>query len=337
MNKRRSLTAAPTASIRQALLQALFAAAFVLMPGFSASARAASAPDKIVIADQFGPGHLVTVVMKQRGLLQRRFPNVTFEWRVVTSGAVIRDGMMTDLIHIGITAPPPFMIGRDKGLKWKIIAGAATYDQWLVTTDSAISSLKDFKAGARKQIAVVGLDSFPAIVLKKAAQQEWGDAKALDSYMVIMSPAQAIPSMLAGQLAAALIPPVACVRAVEGGARVVLRANDVFSGPVTNNFYVMMESFYQLYPEFAQGFHDAVNEAIRFIKESPDEAFKMLSDDEGGKTSPEKYKDLMGRSGTEFSATPVRVLEVAKFMQDIGMITNLPKSMQEISFPPASK
>lgn len=319
------------------LSKTLAVMALALTLGMTGAAAAPRAPDKVVIADQFGPGHLVTLVMKRRGLLERRFPDSTFEWRVVTSGAVIRDGMMTDGIQVGLTAPPPFMIGRDKGLKWKIIAGAATYDQWLVTSDPKIQSLKDFKSGERKQIAVVGLDSFPAIVIKKAAQQDLGDAKALDSYLVTMPPNQAIPSMLAGQLAGALIPPVSSVRAVDGGARVVLRANDVFSGPVTNNFYVMMESFYQLYPEFAQGFNDAVSEAIRFIAESPDEAFKMLSEDEGGKTSPEKYKDLIQRSGTEFSLTPVRVLEVAKFMQDIGMIKTLPSSMQEISFPPLSK
>jgi len=300
----------------------------------SAALAAGPAPQKVVIADQFGPGHLVTVVLKKRNLLERRFQGTVFEWTIVTSGAVVRDGMLADQIHIGISAPPPFLVGVDKGVKWRIIAGAATYDQWLVTADPKIRSVRDFKVGERKQIAVVGLDSFPAIVLRKAAQKELGDVKALDTHLVIMPPPQAIASVLGGQLAGALIPPVHSVRALDGGARVVLRANDVFSGPVTNNFYLMTESFYARHPDFAQGFYDAVVEAIRFIRESPDDAFRMLSEDEGGKTPAEKYKDLIVRSGTEFGEVPVRVLEVGQFMKAIGMIKQLPGSIREISFPP---
>lgn len=315
-------------------LEAL-AGVMLLLVGATVSMQVSAAlPEKVVIADQFGPGHLVTVVMKGRGLLQHRFPSTVFEWRVVTSGAVIRDGMLAGQIDVGLSAPPPFLIGVDKGVKWKIIAGAATYDQWLVVTDPGIHGIKDFVVGERKQIAVVGLDSFPAIVLKKAAQRDLGDAKALDAHLVVMPPPQAVQAVLTSQVAGALIPPVNSVRAVDRGARVVLRADDVFGGPVTNNFYLMTESFYERYPEFARGFYDAVAEAIKFVKEDPDEAYRLLSEDEGGKTPPDKYRDLIERSGTEFSIVPVRVLEVGQFMKQIGMIKQLPRSMGDISFPP---
>jgi ABC-type nitrate/sulfonate/bicarbonate transport system substrate-binding protein len=135
----------------------------------------------------------------------------------------------------------------------------------------------------------VGLDSFPAIVLNKAAQPDPGAAKARDANLLIMPPPQAVQAVLTAQVAGALIPPVNSVRAADGGARVILRADDVFSGPVTNNFYVMTESFYGRYPEFAVGFYDAVAEAIDIIKADGGEAYGLLSEDEGGKTSPEKY------------------------------------------------
>ena len=317
-----------------------FLLAATLLGGFAAgesavaATGAASAPANIVIADQFGPGHLVSVVIKRRGLLEKRFPNTRFEWKIVTSGAVMRDGMLTDDIQIGITAPPPFLVGLDKGVKWKIIAGAATYDQWLVTKDPGVKGIRDFKGGVKRQIALVGLDSFPAIVVRKAAQREFGDPRALDSDMVIMRPPDAVAAVLGGQLAGALIPPVFSVRAVDGGARVVLRSIDVFGGPVTNNFYVMTDEFYRRHPEVARAFHDAVVEAVRFIRSAPDEAFAMLSEDEGGKTPPGKYRDLIERSGTEYGVIPHRVLEVATFMKQIGMIGRAPRSMQEIEFPP---
>lgn len=298
-----------------------------------AAAAQPAAPARVVIADQFGPGHLVTVVMKKRRLLESRFPGTELEWRVVTSGAVMRDGILSDNIHIGLTAPPPFLVGVDKGVKWKIVAGAATYDQWLVA-GSNIATLKDFVTGERKQIAVVGTDSFPAIVLKKAAQKQLGDVKALDSHLVIMPPPQAVQAVVSGQLAGALIPPVHSVRAVDLGAKVVLRANDVFSGPVTNNFYVASDAFYARYPAFFQGFYEAVEEAVRFIGENPGEAYRMLSEDEGNKTAPEKYRDLFERSGTTFGTVPRRVLEVGRFMKEIGMIKQLPGTLRELSFPP---
>lgn len=310
----------------------IMVAAYLLVPQSLQAAN--GAPQKVVIADQFGPGHLVTVVMKKRGLLERHYPGTEFEWRVVTSGSVIRDGILADQIHIGLSAPPPFLIGFDKGVKWKILAGVATYDQWLVVADPKINGLKDFKSGDRKQIAVVGLDSFPAIVLKKAAKRDFGDSKALDTHFVIMPPPQAVQAVVTGQVSGALIPPVHSVRALDAGARIVLRGNDVFSGPVTNNFYVMGDSFYDRYPGFAEGFYQAAGEAIQFIKDNPEEAYKMLSDDEGGKTPPEKYRDLFERSGTIFSTVPLRVLEVGQFMKEIGMIKQAPASMRELSFAP---
>lgn len=315
-----------------------FFAFFLILAGTGlapqSSHAATAVPQKVVIADQFGPGHLVTVVMKKRNLLDRRFPDTEFDWRVVTSGAVMRDGILSNQIHVGLSAPPPFLVGLDKGVKWKILVAAATYDQWLVTTDPNINSLKDFKSGGRKQIGVVGLDSFPAIVLKKGAMRNFGDAKALDSHFVVMPPPHSIQAVVTGQIAGALVPPVHSVRALDLGARVVLRGNDVLSGPVTSNFYVMSESFYERYPKFAQAFYEAAGEAIQFIKDNPAEAYKMLSEDEGNKTSPEKYRDLFERSAIVFDTIPVRVLEVGQFMKDIGMIKQLPGSMREMSFPP---
>lgn len=312
------------------MFKRLVVAGLALLLGIS-SAWAAQ-PQTVVIADQFGPGHLVTLVMKQRQLLERRFPSTRFDWRVVTSGAVVRDGMMADSIHIGLSAPPPFLLGVDKGVKWKIVAGAATYDQWLLTKDPKIRTLKDFLSGERKQIAVVGLDSFPAIQLRKAAQRELGDAKALDAHLVIMSPPQAVQALLTDQVAGTAIPPVHMVRALDGGARIVVE--HVFSGPVTNNFYVMMTSFHERYPEFARGFHDAVEEAVRFIAAEPMQAFQILSDDEGGKTTAAQYSDLTKRSGTEFGTVPKRVIEVGEFMKEIGMIKTVPRSLDEVTFMP---
>jgi NitT/TauT family transport system substrate-binding protein len=194
------------------------------------------------------------------------------------------------------------------------------------------SNIKDFTSGDHKQIAVVGIDSFPAIQLKKLAQRELGDAKALDTHLVIMPPPQAVAAMLSGQLAGASIPPVHMVRAVDGGARIVVER--VFSGPVTNNFYVMMASFLDRYPDFGRGFHDAVGEAVRYIHDTPNDAFQMLADEEKGKTLAEQYQDLIKRSGTEFSPIPKRILEVGEFMKEIGIIQKLPGSLDDVSFFP---
>jgi NitT/TauT family transport system substrate-binding protein len=312
------------------MFKALAALVLVLLP--CVDGAQAAAPQTVVVADQFGPGHLVTLVMKQRRLLEKRFPSTTFEWRIMTSGAIVRDGMMTDRIHVGLSAPPPFLLGLEKGVKWKIVAAAATYDQWLLARDPKIQTIKDFTSGEQKQIAVVGFDSFPAIQIRKLAQRELGDAKALDTRFVIMPPPEAVQALLSGQLAGACIPPVHMVRAVDGGARIV--AERVFSGPVTNNFYLMTDSFLERYPEFARGFHDAVDEAVHYIHDSPSDAFHMLADEEKGNTSEEQYRDLIKRSGTEFSTIPKRILEVGEFMKAIGMIHNLPRSLDDVSFMP---
>src|SRR2546421_12564445 len=92
----------------------VFALAFVLAP-----AAHAEEARELRIVKQPGLAYLPLIVMRVMQLIEKRAPCVRVEWRHVTSGPVIRDGMIAGHISIGFRELPPFALAIDKGLNWK--------------------------------------------------------------------------------------------------------------------------------------------------------------------------------------------------------------------------
>ncbi len=94
-----------------------------------------------------------------------------------------------------------------------------------------------------------------------------------------------------------------------------------------------MESFYNEYPEFNKAFYEAVVEATRLIKERPDEAARLVAEEEGGQVSAQTYRDWMTREGMVYDTVPRGFLKFAEFMRGIGMISKVPSSINELTVP----
>src|SRR5579872_4361745 len=143
---------------------------------------AENAPAHVAIAYQPGLGYAPLLIMKQTKWIEKDFPGTTVEWRELSNGATIRDGILSDTLQVGVVGTAPWLVGWARGVDWKLLACSSNMDLWLNVMDPKIKSLRDFKPG--QQIALPAPDSIQAFALRKGAQDELKNAHALDSNMV---------------------------------------------------------------------------------------------------------------------------------------------------------
>src|SRR5947208_2788063 len=87
----------------------------------SSSSSSSSAPSSFTIAYQPGLSSLTLVVLKQQKTLEKQFPHTDFQWKVVNSGASVRDAMIANQAQLGNLGLPPFLVGWDHGFDWKVL------------------------------------------------------------------------------------------------------------------------------------------------------------------------------------------------------------------------
>ncbi len=161
--------------------------------------------EKVTVAYQPGIGYAQLLIMKQEGWLEKDLAGRQVEWRQLASGAAIRDGMIAGDIQIGAGGIGPFLVGFDKGVEWKLLSALLDSDLWLMAKDPRLTNLEAFTPNDK--IAMPGPDSIQAIVLKKAAQEQLGDARKLDPNIVALAHPEGLQSLLSGQLAGHLTSP----------------------------------------------------------------------------------------------------------------------------------
>jgi NitT/TauT family transport system substrate-binding protein len=288
---------------------------------------APQAPSSVTIVYQYGYAYAPLIVMRQEGVLEKEFPGTTFAWRVLASGSAIRDGMIANQVQIGAGGVAPFLIGWDRGVGWKLLGSLCDMDLWLVARDPNIKTLRDLKPGMK--IGMPAPDSIQAIILRKAAQDQLGNAHALDDDIVAISHPAGVAALRNGQLAAHFSNPPFQFEEVAQGGHVVLRSFDVF-GVSTLDSVFATEAFARAYPAFVQTFYTELKAAIDLINRHPRRAATLLSRDSGGKVSAQTYEGWLTRRGTKFTIVPEGYLRYATFMHGIGLIGKMPQSIGDL-------
>ncbi len=192
----------------------------------------ATAGSKLVIATQPGLGYAPLIVVKQQRWLEEAVPGLQVDWRVISSSIAIREAMLAGEVQVGCGSVAPFLVGRDRGFRTRLVSALNTVDLWLLTNDARIRSVRDLKP--TDKVAVVGADTNQAFLVRKAAQQAFGDARALDPAMLSMPHPDALQALLTGQVAAYAGAPPFQEAAVARGARRLASSRDLF-GPLTFN------------------------------------------------------------------------------------------------------
>jgi NitT/TauT family transport system substrate-binding protein len=298
----------------------------------STSSGSSDAPASFTIVYQPGLSAAIFITLKFQKTLDKLFPHTTFQWKIVNSGSAVREAVISNQGQLGTLGLPPFLVGWDRGMDWKVLLATSRGDSWLVAKDPRLKSLKDF--GPNDKIGVVAPDSQQAIVLRKAAQVQLGNAHALDKNLLAISSADGEQALLSGQLAAQLSGSPFQEREVAVGGHVILHTKDVF-GPVGAGLIVLPQSFYNQYPAFSQKIYQALRDASAYVASHHEQAAQYLEKDQGsgGSGSAVQFKALLDNTDLTFETTPSGLIAYASFMQSIGLIAKVPHSVNDLELP----
>ena len=300
------------------------AAAVSLASAWPARAQASG---KLVVAIQPGLGYAPMVVVKQKGWLEQAVPGLQVEWKVISSSVAIREAMLAGEVQVGCGSVAPFLIGRDRGFRTRLVAALNTVDLWLLTNDPRVQGVRDFRPGDK--VAVVAPDTNQAFVLRKAAQQAFGDAQALDTAMLSMPHPDALQSVLTNQVAGYIGSPPFEEAAAARGVRRLLSSRDLF-GPLTFNVCFAREQFAGQGTPVLKALQAGVRRAIDLLTARPAEAATLLARD-AGQPEAELARQL-ALPETRFTTEPTGVKALGDFMHETGFLRTPPGNLDDLLF-----
>lgn len=237
-----------------------------------------SRQQKITIAEQYGLAYAPVQLIKELQFLEEANSNLEVEWKQLSNTTSIRESMLAGEVDIAFMAIPPFLIARDKGMEWKIISGLSESPLGLMTNRTDINSLADFKADAK--IALPQPGSIQHILLSMAAEREFGEVDRFDEQLLTMSHPDAMNALLAGREVSAHFasPPYLFLESGEEGIKKILSGREAFAGDFTFIIGVSTEEFYEQQSKNYSYFLEALEKAIKFIDQKPEEAAEILAD-----------------------------------------------------------
>lgn len=300
----------------------------LLIGGCGGAAGGGGGDGSMTIAYQPGIGYAQLLIMKQEGWLEEDLPETEISWQQLSSGSAIRDGMLAGDIQVGSGGVGPFLVGYDAGVDWKLLSALNEMDLWLMVADERYQSLEDFEDDS---IAMPAPDSIQAVVLRRGAQEQLGDATALDNNIVSLAHPDGLQALLSGQIAGHLTSPPFQFQEQDEGARPILKSFDLF-GPHTFNSVFVRQGYHDDNPETVEALYSNIQEATELIESDPDRAAEILSEESEGGTSAEEFRRFMTEEGVAYTTQPNGFIEFAEFMQQSGLIEEVPGSQEDLVY-----
>ena len=310
----------------------------------SAAATWAAEVAEFRVARQPGLVYLQAVLMEEKKLIEKHaaalgLNGVKMEWRVITSGGVMTEALISNSIDMSITGLSNMLLAwaRTNG-KVKMVAGIAGQPFLLLTRNPNVKTIKDF--GPDDRIAVPTIRaSMQAMMLGMALEQAYGlgqhgrlDVNQVqlghpDATQALLNPHHEVNSHFS-------IPPYMQI-ALKGSPDIhaVLNSNDVLGGPGTVTNAWTTQAFADANPLKMKAFVAALDEANDIIANNPKEAAEVYLAAAKEKITVDELTAMIKDPGAVFSSTPKRSMLYADYMNRIGMIKVKPASWKDYTFP----
>lgn len=230
----------------------------------------------IIIAEQFGLAYAPIQIMKDQNFLSDQLEGYDIEWVKLGNTAAIREAMLADSLDIGFLGIPPFLIGYENGMDWKVFSGLSSSPLGLVSSDVNINSLSDIKTNDR--IALPQPGSIQHILLSMAAEKTFGDAKYFDDQLVTMKHPDGMNALLSdGDVKFHYTsPPYLFEELKEENTQLVIDGATCFGDDFTFIIGVTTQAFQEDEAAF-NALNTAMREAIEFINTHREESLDILS------------------------------------------------------------
>ena len=283
------------------------------------------------VAQQFGLGYAALTIADELDLFEKYNPGLQVEWLQLGSGGAIREAFIAGEVDVAVMGIPPFLIGWDAGVPWKVASGMCVMPLTMQTYKEEINSLSDLTNEDR--VAYPSPGSIQHILLSMAAEKELGSPTALDDIGVAMAhPDAAAALMNKSDITAHFTsPPYNFEELKSEGIKTVVDGTDAFGTEFTFLIAVASEDLFVNAPQAYSAFVMGIAEATDFINENPEEAAKILAP--SFSLDEETTLEYLTWPGMNYVTTPLGLMGFSDFMQDAGYIENVPEKISDLSFP----
>ncbi|MDO9547030.1 MAG: ABC transporter substrate-binding protein [Pelolinea sp.] len=286
---------------------------------------------KLRIAQQFGLGYAALTIADEFDLFEKYLPGLEVEWLQLGSGGAIREAFIAGEVDVASMGIPPFIIGWDAGIPWKVVSGLCVMPLSLQTYKEEVNSLSDLTAEDR--IAYPSPGSIQHILLSMAVENELGSPTALDDIGIAMAHPDAAAALINKKDITAHFtsPPYNFEELSNEGIKVLVDGTEAFGTEFTFLVAVASDDFFKNNPMVYSAFVMGLAEASNFINENPEEAAKILAP--SFSLDEETTLKYLTWPGMNYVTTPLGLMGFSEFMQNAGYIEKVPEKLSDIAFP----
>lgn len=285
------------------------------------------------LAYQYGLAYAPLGIMQEQKLIEKAYEEatggqVTVNWNQMSSGADINTGISGGSLDGGFMGVGPAVTGVTKGVGYKIFTNLSGQEHGIMTNDENIKSFDDL-IGSSNQIALVNIGSFQHIILGLALEKAGYDPHALDSNIVAMAHPDGMTALESGNVSCHLTssPYIFQEREDEN----LHEINDVAEvWGIDDSFIVGVasEKLHDDNPQLYNALCDAVEEAVNFMNDNPEEAAKITCEFDGNSEEDE----LAYIKKSKYTVETNRLFELASFMARNEFIDTAPESYEDLVY-----
>ena len=282
----------------------------------------------VTIAEQYGLAYAPLQIIKAKAIIEKKVPGIEINWIKLGNTAAIREAVLGGKVDIGFMGIPPFLIGWDKGMEWKIFTGLSEATIGLVTWKDNINSLRDLKPEDR--IALPQPGSIQHILLSMAAEKYLGKSDYFDNQLVTMKHPDGMNALLSKRDISAHFtsPPYIMMELSEPGMKLILDGKEAMGGDFTFIAGMVTDKFSNTNPKILSAIKAAITESKSFIETNPDKAAAILKNN-----YPISETNLFSylTDGSLVYSTEIKGLQkFLSFMKDKDYINKIPENLDEI-------
>lgn len=293
-------------------------ALFIILCGLVGACSVSRNLKTVRIAEQYGLAYApVQLLRLEKGLEKSGY---RVEWVRLMNTAAIREAMLAGRADIGFMGIPPFLIGREKGMDWRIFTGLCRAPLGLVTLRDDLMSLGDFSPGDR--IALPQPGSIQHILLSMAAENYLGDAGYFDDRLVSLSHPDGFSALSSGGDISAHFtsPPYLFEELKLPGARLIISGDEAFGGPFTFIVGAVRAEFADKHPELLDQLKFALEQKAGELNDSPGESAARLADEYN--LDPELLEEYLSSDGLVYSSEVLGLNRFQEFMFTAGLLNS---------------
>lgn len=227
---------------------------------------------EIIIAEQYGLAYAPVQIMMSKGYLEDLLPDYEIKWVKLGNTMAIREAMTADALDVAFLGIPPYIIGSDNGMDWKLFTGLSRAPLALMGKEAI--ALEDIDESMKVALPQPG--SIQHILLSMAAERSLGEAKYFDKQLVTMKHPDGMQMLLnSDEISFHFTSPPYVFQEEEAGMKTIIDSETCFGGEFTFIVGVTTETFKEDDKAY-QAVNRALKQSMDLLNNQREQALEIL-------------------------------------------------------------